>query len=277
MAFKGVFPAVEATPAPFGITSVATVVNHAVGDSHWVSGYEQEFALCDIKVEGWDLCASAATAVVHDSLTFERFDKVQPFAVVVKDGCDSSMSPTLRRERERRLLDLVELVSLKALEQELWTGDVTEAAEAVAADRNKYLSNGNATSVGAATGPVSALAALEDALASCGNGERGVIHMTRGTAAQLGDRLREDGDQLVTPAGTLVIAGTGYKSTNATTAPMYATGPVIVHLGAATMLSMNDADYFDAASNKFMLQAERPVAATWDGCCHFSATVNYAA
>jgi hypothetical protein len=276
MPFQGISPAAEVTLAPFGLTSVATVVRHTVNDGHWMTGYEQEFALCDVRVEGWDLCATSAAAVLHDSTAGDRFDKVQPFAVIIKDGCDSGLGPAIRREREDRLLGLLEPASIKALEQELWTGDVTEAAEAIAANRNKYLSNGNATSVGAAVAAHVALASLEDALANCGNGERGVIHMTRGTAALLGDRLQQDGDRLVTPAGTLVAAGTGYKSTTATTAAMYATGPLIAHLGAASMLSEKDADYFNPANNSFVLQAERPVAVTWDGCCHFSATVTYA-
>jgi hypothetical protein len=278
MAYAGVFPAAEIIQAPFGLASgSATVINHDVDDNHWVLGYEQEFALCDIIVQGWDLCASTSAVTFHDTTASDRYDKVQPFAVIVRDGCESAMGPKFRREREKRLLDLLDIASLKAAERELWAGPVTIAGEAVAADRNKYLKDGNATSVGAAVAPKIALAQLEDALANCDVGELGVIHMTRGTATQLWGELEREGDRLTTVAGTNVVVGTGYTAESSTSAMMFATGPVIVHLGASTMLSDNEADYFTTSDNKFVLQAERPVAVTWDGCCHFSATVTYTA
>lgn len=277
MPFSGIFPAAEVVPAPFGLASVATVVDHALDDSHWVSGYEQEFGLCDVVVKGWGVCASSASSTLHDSAAAARFGRMSPFGVVIEDACDSPLGPSLRKEREDRLLALLDLASLKAAEQELWTGAVTIDQNPVAADRNKYLMAGGTAVGGAAHGPAVALAILEDALASCGVGELGVIHMTRGTASLLGDALyrTDDGKRLTTRSGTLVVAGAGYPSLTATTSTMYATGPVVVHRGAAAMLSEQEADYFDAKSNKYVLRAEQPVAATWDGCCHYSAAVDY--
>lgn len=278
MAYAGVFPAAEIVKAPFGLSSdSATVINHGVDDNHWILGYEQEFALCDILVQGWDLCASTSAVTFHDTTASDRYDKVQPFGVIIRDGCESAMGPKFRKEREDRLLTLLDIASLKAAERELWAGPVTIASEGVAANRNKYLKDGNATSVGAAAAPMIALAQLEDALAGCDVGELGVIHMTRGTAIQVWGALEKDGDALRTVAGTSVIVGTGYTTESSTSAMMFATGPVIVHLGASTMLSDNDGDYFTTSNNKFVLQAERPVAVTWDGCCQFSATVTYTA
>lgn len=277
MPLSGVFPAVEVVAAPFGLAAgSATVVRHGIDDNHWVAGYSQEYGLCGIKVEGWNPCGQAAATTYHDSSTSGHFGEVSPFDVVIIDACDSPLAPNLREERERRLLELLDIASLKAAERELWAGPATIAYEPVAADRNRYLANGNATAIGTATGARVALAKLEDALATCGAGEQGVIHMTRGTATILGSGALEVRDgNLVTMLGTNVIAGPGYPATTATTATMYATGPVIVHLGAAAMLSENDADYFTASSNKFVLRAERPVSVTWDGCCHVSALVDY--
>lgn len=278
MTYSGVFPAAEIVEAPFGLSSdVATIVRHGADDNHWMLGYEQEFALCDIVVNGWDLCASASSVTFGDTTASERYDKVQPFGVIVRDGCETALGPKLIREREKRLLDLLDIASLKAAERELWAGPVTIAGEPVAADRNKYLKNGNATSVGAAVAPRIALAQLEDALAGCSSGELGVIHMTRGTSILLAEQLVRDGKKMTTASGTNVIIGSGYTTESATSAMMFATGPVIAHLGASTMLSDNPADYFTTSNNKFVLQAERPVAVTWDGCCHFSATVTYTA
>lgn len=279
MPFSGVIPAAEVVRAPFGLSSEsATLIVHGDSDTHWISGYEQEYSLCDVIVKGWDLCASAPATTFHDSTAADRYGKVQPFAVVIRDGCDSPLGTALRDEREKRLLDLLYIASLKAAERELWSGPVTIASEGVPANRNKYLKNGSATSVGASVAAPVALAQLEDAYAACGNGERATIHMTSGTAALLAPHLyRVNDNHITTFAGSNVIVGSGYTAESATTALMFATGPVIVQLGQSSMLSENQADYFDPAANKFVLQAERAAAVTWDGCCHFSATVNYAA
>lgn len=277
MAFTGVFAATQVTEAPFGLSSVATVVNHGIEDEHWVGGYAQEFGLCDVKVTGWGLCEATASATFHDSTASERYARIAPFAVVVEDGCDSTVGmATMAEERQTRLLKLLDIASVKAAETELWEGPVTTDLEAIAADRNRYLSDGNVTAVasGAALNPSRALALLENALDACGLGNQGVIHMTRGTASFLGSQhLVVDGDALYTIGGTRVVVGSGYKSvTNtATQAKMYATGPVMLHLGAPTMVTANLAEYADPAKNTLVLRAERPVAVTWDGCCQLSA------
>ena len=278
MAFTGVFAATQITEAPFGLSSAATVIHHDTTDEHWVGGYGQEFALCDLKVSGWGLCESTSSATFHDSTAGERYTRVNPFAVVVEDGCDSTIGmATMAEERESRLLRLLDIASVKAAETELWNGAVTTDLESVAADRNRYLSDGNVTAVasGAALTPLRALAVLESALDACGLGNQGVIHMPRGLATFLGGNLERDGDNLYTMGGTLVVAGSGYTVVSATQAKMYGTGPVTMHLGAPTMVTANVADYADTEKNTLVLRAERPVAVTWDGCCQLSALADY--
>lgn len=278
MAFTGVFAATQITEAPFGLSSAATVIHHDTTDEHWVGGYGQEFALCDLKVSGWGLCEATSSATFHDSTGSERYTRVAPFAVVVEDGCDSTVGmATMADERESRLLRLLDIASVKAAETELWDGAVTTDLEPVAADRNRYLSDGNVTAVagGAALNPIRALAVLESALDACGLGNQGVIHMPRGLATFLGGNLERDGDNLYTIGGTLVVVGSGYTVVSATQAKMYGTGPVTMHLGAPTMVTANVADYTDTEKNTLVLRAERPVAVTWDGCCQVSALADY--
>jgi hypothetical protein len=275
MAFTGSFPAAAAARAPFGLSSAtATVIEHLPGDSHWISGYDQELDLCGASFETWALCGSTPAAVQPPQPAGPRFVRVNPFSLVAADLCDTPLAPSHRLDREKRLLNLLDLGTFRGVERELWTGESTIASQATPAKRNRYLKSG-AVSVGAATSPRIALAQLEDAYSSCGNGERPTIHMTPGTATLLSEQLFRDGSRLVTAAGSIVVAGSGYPSDTATTATMFATGPVMVHLGKSEMLSDNIADYFTPSSNKLVLRAERPVAVTWDGCCHFSATVNY--
>jgi len=278
VAFTGVFAATQITEAPFGLSSAATVIHHDTTDEHWVGGYGQEFALCDLKVSGWGLCEATSSATFHDSTGSERYTRVAPFAVVVEDGCDSTVGmATMADERESRLLRLLDIASVKAAETELWDGAVTTDLEPVAADRNRYLSDGNVTAVagGAALNPIRALAVLESALDACGLGNQGVIHMPRGLATFLGGNLERDGDNLYTIGGTLVVVGSGYTVVSATQAKMYGTGPVTMHLGAPTMVTANVADYTDTEKNTLVLRAERPVAVTWDGCCQVSALADY--
>mgnify|MGYP001815501738 CR=1 FL=1 len=277
MAFSGVFPAAEVVPATFGLSSkTATVVTHSATDEYWLNKYSQEYALCDVKVEGWNLCASTSATTFSDTTSEGRFGDVQPFGVIIEDGCTDPVGSV--DERKERLRTLLDVASLKAAETELWSGPVTIDNEATPADRNKYLKDGNATSVGAATGALVALAQLEDALAGCSLGEQGVIHMTRGTSILLSDALRNDADMMTTASGTPVVIGSGYTTESATQALMFGTGPVTVQLGASKFLTNGDSDFImNPASNQLVLRAERPVAVTWDGCCHFSATVDYTA
>lgn len=279
MAFAGVFAATQITEAPFGLSSAATVIHHDTTDEHWVGGYGQEFALCDLKVTGWGLCESTSSATFHDSTGGERYARVEPFAVVVEDGCDSTIGmATMADEREERLLKLLDIASIKAAETELWNGAVTTDLHAPTADRNRYLSDGNVAPVasGAALNPSRALAVLESALDACGLGNQGVIHMPRGLATFLGSQhLAREGDNLYTVGGTLVVVGSGYTAVSATQEKMYGTGPLTVHLGAPTMVSAVVSDYADTEKNTLVLRAERPVAVTWDGCCQVSALADY--
>ena len=110
--------------------------------------------------------------------------------------------------------------------------------------------------------------------------------------------LGSDGS-LTTVLGTPVVAGVGYAPAVVPAAPaaitlkpapaaspllrapaalvttqwMYATGPVVVHLGPVDQLG----EFLDHTNNDLSVVAGRAAAVYFDGCCHFSANVDVTA
>jgi hypothetical protein len=266
MPFNGVVPAVDYTEAPFGLANSAVVINHD-DDEHWVAGFEQENGLCGVTVETWEMCGRAAGSTVSDTTDGDRWNKVYPFYVAAEDQCATVLSAK-RPESQTRLLNLLDAVSIKAAEHELWTGEQATSET----NDNHFLTDGTATSAGTGLSPLAALAAVEETMAVCMPGVRGVIHMSPRTATYLGDRFVEMDGKLYTPAGSSVVIGQGYAGQSAA---IFGTGTVIVHLGKSKMVTDDLAQAVDTKSNTIVLRAERPVAVTWDGCCHVGATVTY--
>ncbi len=171
---------------------------------------------------------------------------------------------------------LLELTKSRAVEHELWTGTMGPG--------NLHLASVGATQLngGAATGPRAALAALTQAIASCGGGNRGMIHAPAYAVELWSDWLVEDGDVLRTKVrGDIVIPGAGYPGTSpAGAAPAdgttwaYATGMVSVLLGEVEIVPDEDGQALDRRTNSLIYRAERSAAATWDGCCHYGVLVN---
>ena len=151
-----------------------------------------------------------------------------------------------------------------------------------------YLSNDSAvdmTGGGGALSVVRGIARLEQALASCGMGTQGVIHLTREAASIATEYgvIDRDGDRLLTGLGTPVVAGTGYDPAVLPLAPAetpvpapgplappasstqwgYATGPVAVRLSAPEFI----AEMIERESNTLSVLTGRTAAVYWDSCC----------
>lgn len=172
----------------------------------------------------------------------------------------------------------VEAITPKALEGEFWTG--AEVPD------NPHLADGDAVTV-IAGGPYDArraVAALNQAIAECASGGRGMIHGTPEAITVLGgsELLAEDGGRLVTRVmRNIVVAGTGYPGTGpngaapaAGTSWLYATGMVQVRLSDIRVVPDTFAEALDRATNMVNYRGERTAAASWDTCCHFAVAVN---
>jgi hypothetical protein len=281
MAFTGVMPAVELIAPRYGLEAGATVIKHGEDDQTWGAGFEQENGLCGIKGETWVWCGTQAT-LDGDSLgpnttssteltgdegdSTERWEQVYPFLVQAEDSCLSPLHAR-RPEAKTHLLDVLEFLSIKGAERELWNGESNTEAKALTRDANM---------VGTNLPPKVALAVVEEAMAECLPGVQGTIHLPPAMAALLENSLHEDDGKLTTFSGSQVIVGAGYAGQapgDATHSAVYGTGPVIAHLGPTSMVSDELAQMANVAKNEFHLRAERLVAVTFDGCCHVGATV----
>ena len=283
MAYNGIVPAPPVEIAPFGLLSAANVVEYDNGDDpHWLKEMQVETEACYFDTDIYDVCDPSNTAAIVTADTGDRAHQVNPFAITAVDKC--STTGFVGHNRESRVLRQLDLITQKAVEKEFWGGELATAA----ANSNRFLAQTGSTSVGTALSARRALAALEDALASCGAGARGMIHAPRQVASLLEQHIEYETvgtgelaqQRLVTKLGTVLVAGVGYTGTAPNNqAPasnrmwMYATGPVSVFLGPSAVVGEVSA-WIDEGINDLTLQAERGAAVVWDGCCHFAVEVD---
>lgn len=276
----------------------ALAAGEDVGD-RWVDGFSFQPEL-NVDPDLLAACGGTSTAgATPDQPTVETV----PWHAQVQDVCKSTFGYR-GRDYVQRAVTALAAATPKAVEFEFWTGETAQAA----GWPNLYLTNGTATDVTPTPGTAVTLdegvALLEQALADCGSGARGMIHCqplaTPSTAI-----VRREGATLLTLRDTLVVPGVGYPGTGPTgTAPaagktwMYATGMVDVRLGPIQVYGRVgqgsggwvdvdnggqavgfDPERFapallDRSTNTLTVPATRPVAAAWDGVCLFAVLVN---
>jgi hypothetical protein len=288
MAFTGVMPAVDLIAPTYGLEAGATVIRHGEDEQTWGAGFEQENGLCGITGATWVWCGAVANAATPpgpvDSDTqqgvteltgsegdsTDRWEQVYPFLVQADDTCANQAGNTLHAKRPEtitHLLDVLEFLSIKGAERELWVGGSNSDAKALTRNAQMVDTHDFAPKV--------ALAVVEDAMAACLPGVQGTIHLPPAMAALLENSLHEEDGKLKTFSGSRVIVGAGYagQSGDPTRSAIYGTGPVVAHLGPTSMVTDELAQMANVQTNQFVLRAERLVAVTFDGCCHVGATV----
>lgn len=219
---------------------------------------------------GVDPCVAASNKAIPDN---EPIVAAWPFGIWAGDKCSPTELGRDWRGRARRQLAATRSYQVA---RELWTG--AEADDAGAPNR-RLADVDSDVLTDDATSPTDALARLEQGLADCIKGARGVIHATRHAAtfwAQLG-LLRREGNQLLTFLDTIVIADAGYDGSGpdgqaATDGSQwaYATGMPIVRLGPESTFPENMAQATNRSTNMVEFRAEQKAAVSWDGCCHLA-------
>jgi hypothetical protein len=287
MAFTGVMPAGKLIAPRYGLEAGSTVVRHSENDQTWGAGYQQENGLCGIRGETWVWCGIVSNAAnppapvdsdVQQNVTelttgdqedADRWEQVYPFLVQAEDTCTNPLHAK-RPETKQHLLDVLEYLSIKGAERELWVGGSNQESKALSRQADMVTGNNQAVSAKAALGMV------EDAMAACLPGVQGTIHIAPAVASLLDASLQDVDGELWTFAGSRVVVGAGYagQSDDPTESAIYGTGPVVVHLGPTSMISDELAQMANVTHNEFHLRAERLVAVTFDGCCHVGATVS---
>lgn len=271
------FPAEPLEVTPYGLLSLQDPT--VVDEPHWISGFYYESIACSASLNVLDVCGGADPISIVEAQRDFLFQHYQPFTIEAIDYC--STFGYAKHDVEARAIAALEAGTQKGLEYEFWTGTAAQTNNYV---DNRYLASANSTDVTPTPGtPVKiryGLALLEHALAGCGLGTRGTIHMTHDVASALNPKVV--GDHLETPLANYIVAGSGYTGSGPTGAQpptgqwMYATGPVAVRLGRSEVLGDKMSQQVDRSVNTWEVHAERPAAVTWDGCCAFAVLVDLA-
>jgi hypothetical protein len=236
-------PAVQ--PYRFGLFSVAP--GRPPEDSHFgtvgLVGWESAWCGGAVGVTGSPCVQDNPAAIAIDS-TVCNFSQFQPFWVYAYSQASAGawLAPELEDEARARLADGEQY----GVEVQLWAALDTAVTQV------------------AVTGAPQGLAYVEQLLAQTYKAQ-GVLHMGRYAAQYLAGigALEPDGQVLRTKLGTPVVAGGGYQQvagTLPTTFDVFATGPLAVTAGAATILPAT----IDRAVNDIHALAFKPYAAGWD-------------
>lgn len=285
MAFRGIYPAPDLTPAPCGLLSVARVMTHggAEYDERWVRGFSYEFD-SQPEVEVFTVNDATVTGGVSGTSTLPQFKEYDPFFIQVTDT-RSTLGLT-GEDRFKLAIKQLEVASQKALELELWEG-VAALAETNGNDFLREAATATVVNSGALA-PATALMLLEQAISSSPAGTNGVIHMTRDVASILGSRLiysPADGGKTgkaMTRLGTEVVIGSGYTgagrisdantTASASNKWMFATGPIDVHLSKPEVVNENLGQGITVSTNTNTLtvKAVRAAAVYFDPSIHYT-------
>lgn len=278
----------KAEPADYGLLNPAVTV--ITDDSpHWINGFSYPTLECSTEVTLRAICNNTVSVSAVEAGGTGLYGKTIPFAIETSFKCSTmGMTP---QEVEDIARDRLEVCTPKALEYEFWTGSLARAAAADASwDEledgpypNRYLASDDSIDVtptpGTGVRAKHALALLEGALADCGCGVKGMVHVTHEVASVL--NIKGTDGVMKTALNNVIIAGAGYTGSGpGDVAPgagkvwMYATGPVTVRLGAQDVFPTKTGQSVNIATNETLITAERPGAATWGSCCHYAVLVD---
>lgn len=265
-----------ATPPLYGVLRAIPSADNGLLSQRWQNGI----------VFQPDACASGGVVSIGckgNTATMEAADRVplvdiDPFVVWAADKCSTLAFNIEEYEaRARRALAASESFWIA---HELWNGTVAQA---------DALSNGWLRSIGSdvltsgpAT-PIDALGCLEQGLGRCGQGRRGLIHMTPQVLVHLAvlGAVRLEGGYWLTPMGNIVVADAGYDGTgpnnygaDLTTQWMYSTSMMRILLSPPVVFAPFGAQSIDRGKNTAIVYAQRLALVQWDECCHLAAQVD---
>lgn len=266
-----------ATPPVYGLLAAVPRADNAVLAARWQNGI----------VFQPDACASGGvvslgcrgnTAALAASNRVPLVD-ADPFVVWTADRC--STLAFQREDYEGRARRALAASESYWVAHEFWTGDLAQVDS---------LSNSWLTSIDSdvltsgAQQPIDALGCLEQGLGQCGQGRRGLIHMTPQALVHLAvlGAVRLEGGYWLTPTGNIVVADAGYdgsgpdnQAVNLASQWMYATSMIRVLLSAPEVPPLS-AQVIDRSVNTVVIYAQRLVIIQWDQCCHLAAETSIA-
>lgn len=218
MAFKGILPAPAIEPTEFGLFAVAkpTWSDDASYEDEWTRGFSQEYITLPNYVRNWDE-TSSTSYVVSSNPGSALYKEVKPIFIEVEDFRSTFDLPG--EDRFARILKQLDAVSQKALEYELWNGEIALAQGLP----NTFMTSSDVTVIhseaahGAPYVPRRGLALLEHYVGEMSPaGEHGVVHLTRDAFVLMTSNnqlfMDNKGKQhMQTASGTQVVIGSGYS------------------------------------------------------------------
>ncbi len=273
---KQVMEAVPAQAPRYGLLVAAETIND---DVRWQDGVEWMPEQCG-GGGATSVDCFGGTAAIDDAFTNPTLAEADPFLVYAANKCSTIGFPARDYEgRARRALAATESYQIA---REFWTGDIAVADSL----DNIPLADITADTVTTTElDPVAALGRLEGALADCGAGRRGMVHVTAQILVHLvaSQAVQLAGQQYVTPLGTVVVGDAGYPGSGpngeaaGATQWAYATSMVQIRLAPVALpYTYQEAvtQAFDLGPNTILVRAERLALVQWDDCCHFAAEIN---
>lgn len=204
----------------------------------------------------------------------------QPVNIRFADTC-TTMNGLLDEERVRRV---AEAQTPFAVARELWTGagstdDPYPIPGDVSDHVNAALASADATVIGGSAAAAKvAIGRLEQAAMETSHGQQVFLHVPVVVLPQIHDYLQRVGSQLLTLAGSVVVADGGYPGTGpegeaaGATVWAYATSPVAVLMSPLAPI-YDDRDTVEHRTNTRTAWTERAIAATFDDCVHLATEI----
>lgn len=208
-----------------------------------------------------------------------------PYLIEVEDSCSSWGFE--ERDFKGRALRLLENATPQAIEHEFWTGMLAQAK----GYPNNYLANAASYSdLTPGAGPPSIARGqqlLQDALATCGFGGQGMLHVQPQTTPNLlsvrrvGKLMLDEFDNIVIPGVGYTGVAAGVGTPAAGTAVMFATDLVrVLAEDAGTVFPDTFEEALDRGQagqpNLIRFRAEKFGVAYFDAACHFAVRVTLA-
>lgn len=223
-------------------------------------------------VAGWQLAAECDPSTVDvGDVDFPRPVVAQPFLIRTNVKGPKSSRLDLGARADRRL----RAITSQAVARELWLGELAQEAPFDLPEaydwanpgpgsgtyHSPYLASGQAADVGlVGAAPDTAVAAVEEALSELVAGGPLFLHMPQSVVMQLGAQLTRQGDLLLTPSGSVVVADYGYPGD---VAVVYGTGPVMVWVDEPHVYG-DPSEYVNVADNHIEVWADRAALAIFD-------------
>lgn len=269
-------PAPALAPGRRGLLAVAT--SPPLGGASWLQGLAFQPESCAVADPlPWVLCGTPDDMGDPD----DRPDpaEFQPILLRGMDTCSTLDGIRLEERSARARTNLAATASFQA-ERELELA----AASDLSGTPNWHLADTDADDVTSAPeAPAVALALLEQGLAQCLHGARGMIHAAP-LLVSLWDaagQIHIEGGLLVTANDNLVVAGSGYTGAEPDGTPpaagsmwAYGTGLVYQQRGGPEVEGPTVADRMDREQNSITTWAMEPLLLWASTCCKVAAEVD---